>query len=194
MKQLNVLIISIVAISVMLISRVANAQPVIVLTDTGQVVDCIGDLENISTTDKRLHTIVEEDYPYLKNMECIKNGYFSDQRKLDLQLRDMNRNDNSNFVLTGYGPNINIEANYDQDGNLVDAMLVQKNVPIPRAILRFIYSSDEFTGWKMIETEKTVKDFDVHQTEYNMTLANGNETKVLQFRDYGDSITLVDQQ
>ncbi len=194
MKQLNVLIISIVAISAMLFSRVAHAQPVIVLTDTGQIVDCIGDFENINVTDKRVHTIVEEDYPYLKNMECIKNGYFSDQRKLDLQLRDMNRDDNSNFVLTGYGPNINIEANYDQDGNLIDAFLVQKNAPIPPAILRFIYSSEEFQGWKMVETEKTVKDFDLHQTEYNMTLANGNETKVLQFKDYGNSITLVGQQ
>lgn len=191
MKHFKTLIIVTVAISAMLFSRVTHAQPVIILTDPGQRVDCTGDLQDINITDKQVNTIVEEDYPYLKNLDCIKNGYFTHQRKLGLKLRNMNRNDHSFFVLNGDGKNLNIVAKYDQTGNLIEGTLVQKDIPIPQSILRFIYSDDEFDGWKMTGNEIQVKDFDPYQTEYKVSLSNGNETRVLHFREYGESIALL---
>lgn len=46
----------------------------------------------------------------------------------------------------------------------------------------------------MTGNEKVVKDFDRYQTEYKVTLSNGNETRILHFREQGESIAFLEQR
>ena len=187
-KNIKTAIIFIAAISVLIFIREADAQSVIIMADNGQIVDCSDNSSFANDGVKNLNSITEEDYPYLKNVECLKNGYFTDYRNLNLQLRDVNRGDNDYFVLEGSGDTIDIKATYDEDGNLIESTLIKKNTQVPLAILRFIYSHETFNSWTMTGNEIVVKDFDPYQTEYKVIMSNGDETQVLNFKEQGESI------
>lgn len=194
MKTLNIYIISIAVVTTLLFSHGIHAQSVVTVTSNGQIADCIENIPVIIDKEKTVHTIVEEDYPYLKRLDCVTSGYFSDNRELDLKLRNMNHKSNSHYVLTGTGSTIDVEAWYDLEGNLIEATLIKKDTQIPIPILRYIYSDNEFDGWIMTGNEKVVKDFDPYHTEYKVTMSNGNETRILHFREHGESIALLDRR
>ncbi|MCG2591153.1 hypothetical protein, partial [Rhodohalobacter sulfatireducens] len=127
MKNVKTAILFIAAISVLIFTREAEAQSVIIMADNGQVVDCTEGSPPISDGVNNINTITEADYPYLKNVECLRNGYFSDYRNLNLKLRDVNRGHNDRFVLEGSGATIDVKATYDEEGNLVESTLIKKD-------------------------------------------------------------------
>ncbi|MCG2591046.1 hypothetical protein, partial [Rhodohalobacter sulfatireducens] len=92
------------------------------------------------------------------------------------------------FVLEGSGATIDVKATYDEEGNLVESTLIKKDTQVPIPILRFIYSHEKFNSWTMTGNEIVVKDFDPYQTEYKVTMTNGDETEVLNFKEQGESI------
>lgn len=191
MKNVKTAIVLIAAISVLIFTREADAQTVISMTDNGQIVDCTENSWFTNSSVKNVNSIIEQDYPFLKSIECLTNGYLSDQRNLNLKLRNLNRGDKSHFVLEASGDRINVNARYDQDGNLIEATMIKENIPVPQAIMRFIYSNDKFDSWTMTGNEKVVKDFDPYQTEYKVTMSNGDETQVLHFKELGESIAYL---
>jgi hypothetical protein len=186
MKSLSIYIILIAAVSFLLIDREATAQSVEtveIVTAIEQTVDC----SNISQANVgSINTIVEDDYPFLRNLDCLTNGDFHKKRGWNLKLRNVSGSADS-YVLSGSGHNINVKATYDRDGNLIEGLLTKKNTTIPLAIRQFI-ASGEFEGWTMTGNEKVVKDFDPYQTEYNVTLSNGNKEKILSFKDQGNRL------
>lgn len=192
MEKLYTYAISIAMVFILVFSTGILAQSVVTVTANGQIAECTDNIQMTNNTDKTVHTIIEEDYPFLKNLDCLTNGYFSDKRNLDLKLRNMDDWSNSHYVLNGTSATIDVEATYDEEGNLIEATLIKKDTQIPIPILRYIYSDEEFARWVMVSNEKIVKDFDPYQTEYKVTLSNGDETEVLHFREQGEMIALVD--
>lgn len=189
MKSLSIYITLFVAASLLVMDRDATAQSVEsvdIVTSIEQTVDC-SDINQIDIHTEPVNTIVEEDYPYLRNLECLKNDDFLKQRGWNWQLRNVNPRNPSHFKLSGSGPNINVQATYDAEGNLVESLIRKKDTAIPLAIRQFIYSG-EFEGWAMTGNEKLVKDFDPYQTEYIVTLSNGDEEQILTFKDEGNRI------
>lgn len=135
MKTLNIYIISIAVVTTLLFSRGIHAQSVVTVTSDGKIAECTENFQNKTDTEKTVHTIIEEDYPYLKRFECLTSGYLSDNRELDLKLRNMNHKSNSHYVLTGTGAAIDVEATYDRNGKLIKATLIESNTQIPKSIL-----------------------------------------------------------
>lgn len=193
MKKLFTHAGSIAVVFVLLFSQGVLAQSVIIKND-GQIIECSKDA--LAKSDKKayLNAIVEEDYPYLNTLSCLENGYFADRWKTNFRLRNLSQNNVTHYVLKGRGSNIEVEAMYDHEGNLIEATLISKDTQIPVPILRYIYSDEEFAGWVMVSNEKIVKDFDSYQTEYRVTLSNGDETEVLHFRERGESIAVLEQR
>ena len=188
MKNAKTAILFIAAISVFVLTREADAQSVIIMTDNGQIVDCTEDTPFTNDGVKNVNTITEADYPYLKNVECLRNGFSSHPRILNLQLRAANRGDEENFFLEGSGATIDVKALYDEQGNLLEATMIKNDSQVPIPILRFIYSHEKFSGWTMTGNEIIVKDFDSYQTDYKVTMSNGDDTQVLHFKEQGESI------
>lgn len=192
MKARNLYIFSLVAVSVLLFNRGILAQSVgsvEIVSAIEQTVDCSQNTLAHAKVNPS-STIMEEDYPFLKNIECLKNGYFQNYRGWNLKFRNANNRNPSHYELHGKGSDIQVDAKYDKDGVLVESVLRKKNTRIPTAILHFIYSG-EYSGWTITSNEKVVKDFDPHQTQYNITLSNGNREEVLQFKDYGTRIAFL---
>lgn len=168
------------------------AQSVITVASDGHMIDCTNEMQYEMESSSVENTITEADFHYLKNLDCITSGYISDKRNLNLKLRNIDHLLNTHYILTSNGSAIDVEAEYDLEGNLIEATLIEKNTQIPIPILRYIYSDEEFSGWVMVQNEKIVTDFDPYQTEYKVTLSNGDETEVLLFREQGEMIAFVD--
>jgi len=193
MKSLNIYIISFVAMSLLLIDRDVTAQSgetVEIVPAIEQTVDCSNITQaNINT--ESVNTITEEDYPFLKNIECLKSEDFQRARGWNLQLYNVNVRNPSHFKLRATGHNIDVQATYDEEGNLVESLLRKEDTSIPPDIRQFIFSG-EYEGWIITGTEKVVRDFDQYQTEYNITLSNGDENRELNFKDEGHRILFAE--
>ncbi len=152
--------------------------------------DCSGNIP-FHTNANLQNAFNEEDYPYLRNLECLKNKEFLKSRGFTSSFKNMKSKNNTHFVLTGSGHKLDMTATYDGDGNLVKSLLTMHDIRIPRAIQQYIYSG-KFEGWTMSGNEKIVTDFDPYQTEYKIKMTNGKEEKILNFREYGDIFTLLE--
>lgn len=163
----------------------SNEDATLILTDS-QMVDCttIGSFESDR---EPVNTILEEDYPYLKSIDCLKNRNFVDSRGWNFSLKHRGTGQATHYVLRGKGARINVKATYDNNGNLVESILHTQYTWLPPAIRQFIISG-KYDGWVMIGNEKIVKDFDPYQTEYNIILSDGRTEQVLNFKEYGNTI------
>lgn len=132
----------------------------------------------------------KEDYPYLRNLECLKNEKFLKDRGFTSTFKNMKSRNNTRFVLTGSGHKLDMTATYDEDGYLVKSLLTIRDIRIPRAIQQYIYSG-KFDRWTVTGNKKIVKDFDPYQTEYKIMMSNGTKEKILSFREYGNTFTLL---
>lgn len=159
--------------------------PSMIITDNS-IVDCTNS-ESFESDREPVSTILEEDYPYLMSVDCLKNSKFLSSRGWNLTLKHIGAGQATHYVLRGKGSRINVEAMYDNDGNLVESILHTRDTRIPPAIRQFIMSG-KYKGWIMTGNEKIVKNFDPYQTEYNIILSDGRSEKVLSFKEYGNTI------
>lgn len=192
MKTAITYILLIAFVSILIPTRKINAQtsePVKTITIFELPSDC-SEYIPLNTDADFQNTFNEEDYPYLRNLECLKNKQFLEDRGFTSTFRNMKSVNNNRFVLTGSGHKLDMTATYNKDGHLVKSLLTMQDIRIPRAIQQYIYS-DKFAGWTMTGNEKIVKDFDPYQTEYKVIMMNGTEKKVLSFREYGNTFTLL---
>ena len=192
MKPLKISILLIAAATVLLTARETVAQSyedVEIMMTRELGADCSsGDISGTHIQPKG--TIVEEDYPYLMNIECLKDGTYFTSRGWNWDLKNINPKDPTHFKIRGKGSGINIMATYDNEGLLVESKLKIKNTRIPPAIRRFIHSG-EYEEWAMVGNEKTVRDFDPYQTEYTIILTDGTNQKTLKFKNQGNQIAFV---
>lgn len=193
MKTLNKYILLIAVISVILPCRKIIAQalePVKTVTVYDRQVDCS---ENIPVeSDSNLRNVfIEDNYTYMRNLECLKNSNFLSDLGITTKYKNMNSGNNTHYILSGTGNKIDMNATYDMEGNLVESLLIMQDIRIPHAIREYVFSG-EYVGWVMTGNEKIVKDFDPFQIEYKIIVMNGDEEKVLYFKEYGDTITFLD--
>lgn len=157
----------------------------LIITDQ-EIADCTT-TGSFESERESVNTILEEDYPFLKTVHCLKNRDFLNSRGWNWTLKNMSLKQVSHYVLRGKGAKIDVEATYNKAGHLVESMMRTKDTRIPQAIRQFIIS-DKYHGWVMIGNEKVVKDFDPYQTEYNIILSDGITEQVLNFKEYGNTI------
>lgn len=163
-----------------------SAKDSALIVTESQVTDCTA-IHSFEFAREPKNTILAEDYPFLKSIECLKRSDFIKSRGWNLTLKHVGGSQTTHYELRGKGPRISVKATYDKDGNLNESILRTWNTRIPPAIRLFIFS-DEYNGWTMIGNEKIVKDFDPYQTEYNITLSNGLNEQVLNFKEYGNTV------
>lgn len=156
-----------------------------IITDSG-IVDCANS-ESFESDREPVSTILEEDYPYLMSVDCLKNSKFLDSRGWNLTIKHIGAGQATHYILRGKGERISLKATYDNEGNLVESVLRTWNTRIPPAIRQFIMTG-KYEGWVMISNEKVVKDFDQYQTQYNIILSDGQMEQVLNFKEYGNTI------
>ncbi len=75
-------------------------------------------------------------------------------------------------------------AVYDGSGDLIKATVIQRNIALPKTILRVLTSS-EFDDWSLIGNELVIENFDKHSMQYKVILKNGDEIRVEYFDTYG---------
>lgn len=189
-QDLYILSIVIATIMILLTTGEIHAQPIQIVTENNQDYDC-SDILSQKADRKTVNTILEEDYPFLKNLECMKKNNYLKNRGWNLKLRNINPKNASHYELQAKGPKIDLHATYDKNGKLVESILRKKDTRIPYAIRKFIISG-EFEGWKMISNEMTVTDFNAYQTEYKVVLSDGTMEKVLHFKSHGNWIALLE--
>jgi hypothetical protein len=192
MKTIHIIIFITAAATVLFTARETVAQSnqdieIIMVKELGA--DCSsGDITGAHISPKG--TIVEEDYPYLMNLNCLKDGNYFTSRGWNWDLKNINPKIPTHFDFRGSGSGINLMATYDNEGFLVESMLKITDTRIPPAIRRFI-SSGEFKGWVMVGNEKIVRDFDPYQTEYKIILSDGVTQQTLNFKDQGNRIAYI---
>lgn len=192
MRHLHVILITLAAALTMVFGRVVEAQPVII-AENGKAIDCSKEALAENPRDPSLKGIVEADYPYFRNLECVENGYFDGLFNLKLQAMKLPRNQMSHFEIEGNGQNAVVKARYDREGLLTSGTLVMRDAKVPCCIYRFCTDS-EYKGWTLKSTEVLVKNFDRAQTEYKVTLAKGSKEKVLHFGTEGSNIALLNRR
>ncbi|REL33429.1 hypothetical protein DYD21_11695 [Rhodohalobacter sp. SW132] len=189
MRTSNITLIVVITAFLFLLFSSLHAQSSedasIVITDY-EIADCTN-MGSFETDRKPINTILEEDYPFLRTIHCMKNDDFLKSRGWNWKLKNLSHKQATHYVLSGKGAKINVRATYDKDGNLVESLLRINDTHIPHAILEFIFY-DKYEGWHMIANEKIVKDFDTYQTEYNIILSDGSMEQVLNFKEYGNRI------
>jgi len=192
-KDLNTLSIALAAIMIVMPIGEINAQPIEIInivTESSQVEDCA----NISSKEMDKYTkntITEEDYPFLKSLDCMKKNNYLKNRGWNLKLRNIDTKNASHYELRAKGPKIDLHATYDKDGQLVESIFRKRDTRLPYSIREFIISG-EFEGWKMIRNEMTVTDFNIYQTEYKIVLTDGTMEKVLNSKNHGSWIALLE--
>lgn len=192
MRNLKAIFITLAAVLTMSFGRVLQAQPVII-TEEGKAIDCSKEALAENPRDPSLKGIVEADYPYFRNLECIENGYFDGLFDLKLHAMKLPRNQITHFDIEGNGQNAVLKASYDRDGMLTSGTLVMRDAKVPCCIYRFCTDS-EYEGWRLKSTEVLVKNFDPALTEYKITLQNGDREKVLHFGTEGRNIALLNRR
>lgn len=178
MKKSLILITALAVMSTLLLNREISAQSVECAesaTENVQSVDC--SKPALAALDRPdVGTILEEDYPYLIHLSCLKNGYF---KGWNVKLINIDPPNPSHFVLQSTGNYIHMHAVYDKDGRLIEGELRLMDVALPKHILEEIFQN--FSGWKITANEKYVRDFDREKTEYKVILQNGSRKQTLYF-------------
>lgn len=182
MKTLTMYILLIAVVSIQINYKVTaqSFNTVEVVTIDAQPVDC--SKAALGKIERKTNIITEQDYPYLRDIECLKNGYLK-KDQVRIKLRNISQVNPTSFVLRGKGNRTSVHATYNRDGKLIQAELNKKDTVLPAAIREYIYSS--YNGWTMTGNNMIVRDFDTHKTEFTVNLKNGSEEKVLLFKNNG---------
>lgn len=182
MKILTTYILLIAVVSIQINHEVTaqSFNTVEVVTIDAQPVDC--SKAALAKIERKSNLITEEDYPYLRDIECLKNGYLK-KDQVKIKLRNISRVNPTSFVLRGTGNRTSVHATYNRDGKLIQAEINKKDTVLPAAIREYIYSSHN--GWTMTGNNMIIRDFDTRKTEFTVNMKNGSEEKVLHFKNNG---------
>ncbi|MDX1585272.1 MAG: PepSY-like domain-containing protein [Balneolaceae bacterium] len=95
--------------------------------------------------------------------------------------------DISYYVATAKGKNIDCEAVYDKDGNLMRAKTVMKNVKLSTDLVNRITA--DYPGWKITEDRVVIRDFDENKRYTEVMMKRAGESKSLYFDSNGQELS-----
>lgn len=126
-------------------------------------------------------TIHEGNFSCFQSLQClVRENPFPKSNLEDVRLN----NNSEKYVVEGTSKNETMYAVYDGKGDLIKATVIQRNIALPKTILRVLTSS-EFDDWSLIGNELVIENFDKHSMQYKVILKNGDEVRVEYFDKYG---------
>lgn len=142
--------------------------------------------EAISTDDpdtpQRGLTINEENLSCFQSLQCLKReNPFQKSNLEDIKLN----NQTDRFVVEGSTKNETLYAEYDGNGELIKATVIQRNIVLPRTINR-VLTTGELENWMIIGNELVIENFDKSRMEYKVILEHEGEVRVEYFDHKGE--------
>lgn len=126
-------------------------------------------------------TIHESNFSCFQSLQClIRENPFPKSNLDEVRLN----NNSEKFVVEGTSKNETMHAVYNGSGDLIKATVIQRNIALPKTILRVLTSS-EFDDWSLIGNELVIENFDKDSMQYKVILKNGDEVRVEYFDKYG---------
>jgi hypothetical protein len=132
---------------------------------------------------KNTLTITEDNFNCFQNLECLKrNNPFPNSNLSNIRLNDRRA---EGYTVEGSSKNESLYAEYNYRGELVKASVIQRNIPLPRAINEVLVTG-KFESWTMIGNELVIQNFDRSNMQYKVILQNGDDIRVEYFNKYGE--------
>lgn len=153
------------------------------LSVNAQKIDC-AEFEGFDTNKlpTLLRSIGEEDFSNFLNVMSLK-----DHSNVIYEGLPLDCYKNRQFSLTGKGKNIELDATYGDDGNLIKGKLIKIDAHIP-FLIRKHCSAYLHEGWEMISNKIFIIDFNPVKTEYEIELMREDEKLTLFFDHTGKQI------
>lgn len=127
-------------------------------------------------------TITIDKFDCFQTLQCLQRE--NPFRNSDLANIRFNNNRTDNYVVEGSSKNETLHAVYSSNGDLLKATVIQRNIPMPRAINETLVS-EEFQGWTLIGNELRIENFDKERMQYQVILQNEGEVRIEYFDRYG---------
>ncbi|TVR34010.1 MAG: hypothetical protein EA390_03465 [Balneolaceae bacterium] len=128
-------------------------------------------------------TITEDNFSCFRSLECLKrNNPFP---KSDLSKIRLNDFRSEGYTIEGSSKNESLHAEYNYRGDLVKATVIQRNIPLPKAI-NDILASGELESWTMIGNELVIRNFDRSTMQYKVILLRDDDIRVEYFNKHGE--------
>jgi len=133
-------------------------------------------------------TITMDKFDCFQKLQCLKRD--NPFRNSNLGQINFNHNRAESYVVEGSSKNETLHAVYNSNGDLQKATVIQRNIPMPRAINEVLIS-DEFRDWSLIGNELVIQNFDRERMQYKVILQNGSEVRVEYFDRYGQNLNRI---
>ena len=128
-------------------------------------------------------TITEDNFNCFQSLECLRrNNPFPNSDLSNISLNDRRA---EGYTVEGSSKNESLYAEYHYRGGLVKATVIQRYIPLPKAINEILVSG-ELESWTMIGNKLVVRNFDRNTMQYKVMLKNGNDIRVEYFNKYGE--------
>jgi len=141
--------------------------------------------QQLEVNSENSRIIVEENFNCFQSLHCLKR--MNPFKNSNLDEINLNSQRHNRYVVAGSSKNETLHAEYNGDGELIRATVVQRNVPLPSII--YANLSKELSGWYIIGNEVIIENFDKKQIEYKVILQNDSEVRVEYFDSKGKQRT-----
>lgn len=122
-------------------------------------------------------TIHEGNFSCFQNLQCLKReNPFKNSNLVQINLNSMT----DRYVVEGTSKNESIFAVYSGSGDLIKATVIQRNIILPKTILRRLASAD-FEDWFVIGNELVIENFNKNSMQYQVILQDENDVRVEYF-------------
>ncbi len=120
-------------------------------------------------------TISIDKFDCFQTLQCLqRENPFKNSNLGNIRIND---NRSNRFIVEGSSKNETLHAVYTNSGELVKATVIQRNIPMPRAISETLLTG-EYESWKVIGNELVIEDFDEERMQYKVILQNEDEVRV----------------
>ncbi|REL24646.1 hypothetical protein DYD21_17445 [Rhodohalobacter sp. SW132] len=126
--------------------------------------------------------IVEEKFNCFQSLHCLKRENLFKNSNLNEISLNTPRHDK--YLVQGSSKNESLHAEYNSDGELIRATVVQRNIPLPKAIYAAL--SNDLPEWRIIGNEVTIENFDKNRMEYKVILQNDTDVRMEYFNRKGE--------
>lgn len=134
---------------------------------------------------------ITEDFPgfAVTEVSLVPIEFIDDDVIIHKNIReDIKEGDYSTYVLKLEGKGREIDATYDQDGNLKSSYEYMNDFPLPTEVARKI--GKKYPGWSITKDNFKLETFKGKTTtdRYKVTLTKGNDTKKVYVDAKGDTL------
>lgn len=119
-------------------------------------------------------------------VKAVETDYLSCKDKITWYVYN-EEDDIAYYVATAKGKNIDCQAVYDKEGNLIRAKTVMKNVKISPDLITKVNAN--YPGWKISEDRVVIRDFDENKRYTEVILERAGENKSLYYDSNGQELS-----